>query len=148
MSSHQESPAASQRLLSILPKLALQTVQRRAEKKAKEMLKKLCHTCLPTAPATTKKPPNARNQKEDSRVTFIMSFLKKQKNKKQTLQCFSLFILQINFVGHFNDLCAGELRAENSCRPFGGMTHSLIQEKAGSPVMNLKRFLCLLQSQI
>ena len=36
MSSHQESPAASQRLLSILPKLALQTVQRRAKKKAKE----------------------------------------------------------------------------------------------------------------
>ena len=80
MSSHQESPAASQRLLSILSKLALQTVQRRAKKKAKEMSKKLCHTCLPTALATTKKPPNARNQKEDSRVTFIMSFLKKNKN--------------------------------------------------------------------
>ena len=144
MSSHQESPAASQRLLSILPKLALQTVQRRAKKKAKEMSKTLCHTCLPTVLATTKKPPNAWNQKEDSRVTCIMSFLK----KKHTLQCFSLFILQINFVGHFNDLRAGELRAENSCRPFGGMAHSLIQEIAGSPVMNLKRFLFLLQSQI
>ena len=49
-----------------------------SKEESKGMLKKLCHTCLPTALATTKKPPNARNQKEDSRVTFIMSFLKKK----------------------------------------------------------------------
>ena len=98
MSSHQESPAASQRLLS---KLALQTVQRRAKKKAKEMSKTLCHTCLPTALATTKNPPNARNQKEHSRVTFIMIIImilydiKIYNLKKKTLQCFSLFITNL-----------------------------------------------------
>ena len=40
--------------------------------------------------------------------------------KKKILQCFSLFIGHINFAGYFNYLRAGELRTENSCKPFGG----------------------------
>ena len=56
--------AASQSLLSVLPKLPLQTVQKIVKKKAKEMSKTLCHTCLPTALTTKTKPPNDWNKKK------------------------------------------------------------------------------------
>lgn len=149
MSSYQESPAASQSLSSILPRLPFQAVQRTVKKKGERKCRKRCSTLVFQKHWERQKSHQMPGTKKGfSCNMYNWAFRKKE--KKKTSQCFSLFIGQINLLGHLSYLRAGNCALKILAdRLEDGHIHWSKKRKPALSWMLYKRFLlCFLQFQI